>query len=201
VNIAALIPRPRFTHSHQRSNHEAGSKNLCPTEHPLPLLLTGHTAEVLWIYISPFRARLTRHRTISSLGPLFLFPWLRVSSPQGQAGRGAAEREYDYVVVGVYKLFNRQSNCTRVLLADVPAHSYPSRLQILSLCAYLRAPQSLGANLNKDSLSMFPPRLSPFSLTFPDACGHVRDVFLDPDFVWGFRSARISSSRRTRRCC
>jgi hypothetical protein len=25
--------------------------------------------------------------------------------------------------------------------------------------------------------------------------------FLDPDFVWGFRTVRLSSSRRTRRCC
>jgi hypothetical protein len=46
-----------------------------------------------------------------------------------------------------------------------------------SLRAYLSAPQSLGANLNKDSLSTFPLRLSPFSLTFPDAHGHVRDVW------------------------
>jgi hypothetical protein len=111
------------TKIHQRPNHEAGSMNLCPTEHLLPLLLIGHTAEVRCIYISPFRARLTRHRTISSLAPLFLIPWLGISSPRGQARRGAAEREYDYIVVGVYELLNRQSNCTRVILADVPAHN------------------------------------------------------------------------------
>ena len=32
--------------------------------------------------------------------------------PRCQAGRGAAESEYDYIVVGVYKLLSRQSNCT-----------------------------------------------------------------------------------------
>ena len=48
-----------------------------------------------------------RHGTISSLAPLFLIPWLRISSPQFQAGCGEGEREYDYIVVGVRVLFNR----------------------------------------------------------------------------------------------
>ena len=88
------------------------------------------------------------------------------------AGRGEAERDYGYLV-GVYMLFNRQVNCTRVLL-DVTAHSYPSRPQVLSL----RVEHSpVSANPHKSSLSAFPPRLSPLSLTFPDPCGHVRDVW------------------------
>ena len=37
-----------------------------------------------------------------------------------QAGRGKAcgkaEREYEHIIVGVYKLFNREINCTCVLL-------------------------------------------------------------------------------------
>jgi hypothetical protein len=45
-------PRLRFSHSHQRPN-DAGSKNLCSTEHLLPRLPIGHTAEVLCIYIFP----------------------------------------------------------------------------------------------------------------------------------------------------
>ena len=44
-----------------------------------------------------------------------------------------------------------------------------------SLRAYLSAPQSLGTNLNKDSLITSPLRLRP--LTFPDARGHVWDVW------------------------
>ena len=52
-----------------------------------------------------------------------------------------------------------------------------ARPQVLSLQAYLSAPQSLGANVNKVSFSMFLLRLSSFSLTFPDACGHFRDVW------------------------
>ena len=83
------------------------------------------------------------------------------------------ERGYDYIVVGAHMLFNRQGNCNHVLL-DVPAHSYPSKTA--SLQAYSSAPQSLGANLNKVSLSIFLLRLSSFSLTFPDACSHFWDV-------------------------
>ena len=91
---------------------------------------------------------------------LFLIPWLRNSSPWYQAGLGEAECEYDYIVVGV------------------PAHLYRGRLQVLSsLCAYLSAPRSLGANFNKDTLSTFPLRLPPLFLTFPDARGHVRDIW------------------------
>jgi hypothetical protein len=36
---------------------------------------------------------------------------------------------------------------------------------------------SVSANLYKDSLSTFPFRLNPISLAFPDARGHVRDVW------------------------
>ena len=78
------------------------------------------------------------------------------------------------LLAGAHMLFNRQSNCNHVLL-DVPAHSYPSKTA--SLQAYSSAPQSLGANLNKVSLSIFLLRLSSFSLTFPDACSHFRDVW------------------------
>jgi hypothetical protein len=42
----SVDPRLRFSHSHQRPN-DAGSKNLCFTEHLLPRLPIGHTAEVI----------------------------------------------------------------------------------------------------------------------------------------------------------
>ena len=76
-------------------------------------------------------------------------------------------------------LFNRQSNGTHVLL-DVPAHSYPTKQTTslsLVVATSLFEHSSLSANLYKGSLSAFLHRLSPFSLTFPDACG---DVSPDP---------------------
>jgi hypothetical protein len=78
--------------------------------------------------------------------------------------------EYDYIVVGVYILFDSGSNCTHALL-NVP----PEQTASLVVTTRLFEQSSVSANLYKDSLSDFPLRLSPFSLTFPGARGHVRD--------------------------
>jgi hypothetical protein len=51
-------------------------------------------------------------------------------------------------------------------------------------------------NLYKGSLSAFPIRVSIFSLIFPEHAamsGTFGKNFLDPDFVWGFRTVRMSS--------
>ena len=146
----------------------------------------AHRGSSLHIYL-PSRARLTRHRTISSLAPL---PNPRISSPRCQARCGEAEREYDDIVV---RLFNSQSNCTLVLL-DAPAHSYPNRSQVLSsLRAYLSTPQSL--RISTGALSVCSPlRLSPFCSPFPHMAmsGTFEKNFLDPDFVWDFKIVRMS---------
>ena len=130
------MQRLRFRHSHQRSN-DAGFKNLCSTEHLLPLFPIGHTAEVPCIYIFPSEpdSLVTEHRTISSPAPLFLvIPWLRIYSTR-QVGCGEAEREYYYIVVGVYM---------RVI---APVHYSVYQLThtrvLSSLRAYLSAPQGL----------------------------------------------------------
>ena len=87
--------------------------------------------------------------------------------------KDAVKCEYDYIVVGAYMLFNRRSDCARVLL-DVPAHSYPSRPQgpqVLSslVRGYLSTGQSLGTNLNIGlSLCVL------VSLTIPDTGSYVR---------------------------
>ena len=146
----------------------------------------AHRGSSLHIYL-PSRARLTRHRTISSLARL---PNPRISSPRCQARCGEAEREYDNIVVG---LFNSQSNCTLVLL-DAPAHSYSNRSQVLSpLRAYLSTPQSLRISTGAHSVCS-PLRLSPFCPPFPHMAmsGTFEKNFLDPDLVWDFKIVRMS---------
>ena len=139
------------------------------------------------LHISPLQSQ-----THSSKNYLIL--WLRISSPRCQVGRGEAKLEYDYIVVGVYMLFNRQSNCTGVLL-DVPAHSYLSRLQVLSsLRAYLSTPQSL--RISTRALSVRSPLpLSSSSITFSKHAALSRTFgknLLDPHFVWDLRTIRKS---------
>ena len=53
------------------------------------------------------------------------------------------------------------------------------RVFLSSLRAYLR-PLSLSARISTRTLSEFPLRLSPFSLTFPIARGPVRDDWKEP---------------------
>ena len=149
------------------------------------------------LHISPLQSQ-----THSSKNYLIL--WLRISSPRCQVGRGEAKLEYDYIVVGVYMLFNRQSNCTGVLL-DVPAHSYLSRLQVLSsLRAYLSTAQSLRIStraLSVRSRSLSVPFRSPFPSMRP-CPGRLGRTYSIP-ILCGTSGpyACLASSRRTRRRC
>ena len=74
------------------------------------------------------------------------------TSPQCQAGRREADREYGYTVA-VYRP-SKLHPCTTRRISSLISGSFVATLSV---------PRSPGANLNKDSFNTFPPRQSLFA--------------------------------------